>query len=67
MSQLTKQQYEHQAANCDGLCDIDRSRTSIAEPHLMPCVTCPFCKEIVTAELTQTTIHCPQCKVTVRR
>ncbi len=67
MPKLTKQQYEHQKGNCDGLCDIDHSRIAVDDPTKMPCVTCPFCKEIVTAELTETTIHCPACKITVKR
>lgn len=67
MSQLTKQQYEIQHAVCEGLCEIDHNRISVQDPNLMPCVTCPFCKEIVTAELTPDTIHCPACLVTVKR
>jgi uncharacterized CHY-type Zn-finger protein len=67
MSQLTAQTYEHQHAHCDGLCDIDPSRVDQKDETKMPCVTCPFCKEIVTAELTPTTIHCPACKITVKR
>lgn len=67
MSDLTKSIYEHQAANCDGLCEIDHNRIDKTDPTKMPCVTCPFCKEIVTAELTPSTIHCPACKVTVKR
>ena len=66
MSQLTQEIYEHQHADCDGLCDIDVKRIN-ADKTLMPCVTCPFCKEIVTAELTKTTIHCPACHITVKR
>lgn len=66
MSQLTKDIYEHQHANCDGLCDIDANRVDKQDRTKMPCVTCPFCKEIVTAELTKTTIHCPACLVTVQ-
>jgi len=67
MSDLTKEKYEHQHAECEGLCEIDHNRISKTDPNLMPCVTCPFCKEIVTAELTPTTIHCPSCLVTVKR
>lgn len=67
MPRLTKDKYAHQKANCDGLCDIDHSRISDSDPTKMPCVTCPFCREIVTAELTETTIHCPACKITVKR
>ncbi len=67
MSSLTKKQYEHQKANCDGLCDIDHDRVSNTNPNLMPCVTCPFCKQIVNAILTPDTISCPECKVTVKR
>lgn len=67
MSQLTREQYEHQKAACDGLCDIDHDRIAADDPNLMPCVTCPFCKELVDAILTPTTISCPACKVTVSR
>ena len=67
MNKLTTEQYEHQAAECDGLCEIDHSRVSKTDPNLMPCVTCPFCKQIVTAILTPKTISCPACKVTVSR
>lgn len=67
MSQLTKEQYEAQAAACDGLCDIDHDRISNTDPTLMPCVTCPFCKQLVDAILTPTSIACPSCKVEVTR
>lgn len=67
MNDLTKEKYEHQAAECEGLCVIDHDRIDKVDPTKMPCVTCPFCKEIVTAELTATTIHCPACKITVAR
>lgn len=67
MSKLTKEQYEHQHANCEGLCDIDHDRIAADNPNLMPCVTCPFCKQLVDAILTETTISCPECKVTVSR
>ena len=66
-NQLTKDQYEHQKSECNGLCEIDHNRIAADNPNLMPCVTCPFCKEIVNAELTLTTIHCPACKITVKR
>ncbi len=67
MNRLTKELYEHQAAECEGLCKIDHDRIDTYDETKMPCVTCPFCKEIVTAELTPTTIHCPACKITVKR
>lgn len=67
MSDLTVEQYEHQAANCDGLCSIDHDRIVNDNPNLMPCVTCPFCKELVDAILTPTTISCPKCKAQVKR
>jgi hypothetical protein len=67
MSHLTKEHYEHQAANCEGLCVIDHDRIDKEDLTKMPCVTCPFCKEIVTAELTPNSIHCPACKITVSR
>ena len=64
---LTKERYEHQKANCVGLCEIDHDRIAVDNPNLMPCVTCPFCKELVDAILTPTTISCPKCKTTVNR
>lgn len=64
---LTKDKYEHQKANCDGLCDIDPDRIAKDDPSLLPCVTCPFCKELVDAILTETTIKCPACDVVVSR
>lgn len=64
---LTKERYEHQKADCDGLCDIDHDRIAVDDPTRMPCVTCPFCKELVDAILTATTISCPMCLVTVKR
>jgi hypothetical protein len=67
MAELTLEQYEHQKAACDGLCDIDHDRISSTDPNRMPCVTCPFCKQLVDAILTPTTISCPQCEVTVSR
>jgi len=67
MSMLTQEEYEHKHDNCDGLCTIDPERVDQQDETRMPCVTCPFCKEIVTAELTPTTIHCPACKITVKR
>ncbi len=67
MTKLTPELYEHQAANCDGLCEIDHDRISNTNPNLMPCVTCPFCKKLVDAVLTPTTITCPSCDVTVSR
>lgn len=67
MSQLTKAQYQQQAANCDGLCIIDPARIAPKDDTKLPCVTCPFCKKVVTAELTPSSIHCPACKITVKR
>jgi hypothetical protein len=67
MAQLTTEEYEHKAANCDGLCEIDHNRIAADNPNLMPCVTCPFCKQLVNAILTPDTISCPACKVTVKR
>lgn len=64
---LTEAKYKKQKSECEGLCDIDQKRIDSKDNSKMPCVTCPFCKEIVTAELTPRTIHCPACKVTVER
>ncbi|HTE57586.1 MAG TPA: hypothetical protein VK694_02495 [Verrucomicrobiae bacterium] len=63
---LTKEHYEQQVADCDGLCIITDDMLA-ARPDLMRCVTCPFCKEVVNAILTPTTISCPKCEVTVNR
>lgn len=30
------------------------------------CVKCPFCKQIVNAHMTKTTISCPECKALVQ-
>jgi len=67
MKGLTIEQYEAQAADCDGLCVIDHDRISSTDPNLMPCVTCPFCTQLVDAVLTPSTISCPACEVTVSR
>ena len=64
--QLTKEMYEAQVADCDGLCVITDDMLE-QTPDLMQCVTCPFCKIVVNAILTKTTITCPECKVTVSR
>lgn len=65
---LTVEKYEHQHDDCeDGICDIDPNRIDDTDETKLPCVTCPFCLQIVTAELTPTTISCPNCKVTVQR
>lgn len=66
MSGLTKEQYEQQAVTCDGLCEVPVTDEQQAE-GILPCVKCPFCKEIVNAVLTPKTIHCPACKITVSR
>lgn len=67
MDDLTEEQYEHQKAECDGLCDINHNQIAANDSTLMPCVACPFCKQIVDAVLTPETIGCPECKVTVSR
>jgi hypothetical protein len=67
MHKLTKEHYDHQKANCDGLCDIDAHKIPVDNPNLLMCVTCPFCQKIVNAKLTPTTISCPECKTTVKR
>ena len=66
MSGLTKEQYEKQAAQCEGLCEVPVTHAQEVASEL-PCVTCPFCREIVTARLTPITISCPACKITVSR
>lgn len=67
MAKLTKELYEHQKSLCNDLCNIDHDRIVSSNPYLMPCVTCPFCKQVVDAILTKETISCPLCKVTVNR
>lgn len=67
MGQLTKEQYENQKAKCEDLCNIDHQKIAKHDPGLMPCVTCPFCKQIVNAILAPKTISCPACEVTVSR
>jgi hypothetical protein len=64
---MTVDNYHSQKANCDNLCDIDHDKISSTNPNLMPCVTCPFCKQLVDAILTPESISCPKCKVTVNR
>lgn len=66
MSQLTREIYEQQQAACDDLCIVPTTKVQEQTGEL-PCVRCPFCKEIVTAVLTKTTIACPACKVKVGR
>jgi hypothetical protein len=66
MQTLTKAQYEQKIAECDGLCVVTDDMLT-RTPDLMLCVTCPFCKEVVNAILTGTSISCPKCKVTVDR
>lgn len=62
---ISVEQYKRQQAECDGLCDV--TEVVVDESNLMRCVTCPFCKEIVSAILTEKTIACPECKVVVPR
>lgn len=38
-----------------------------SEPMVLKCVRCPFCKQTVNAELTETHISCPACGVSVER
>jgi len=66
MSELTKEQYEQQAADCDGLCVISEEMLE-ADPNLMKCVRCPFCEQIVNAIITAEEILCPECKATAKR
>jgi hypothetical protein len=66
MPNLTKKTYEQQAKDCDGLCEVPVTKQQV-ETGELPCVRCPFCKQIVTAVLTPTTISCPACKIEVAR
>ena len=66
MKKLTRELYEQQQAACDDLCIVPVTVPQEGAKEL-PCVRCPFCKEIVTAILTKTTIACPACKVKVGR
>lgn len=61
------EEYEKMRSECDGLCEIDPDRIDPEDGTKMPCVMCPFCKEIVTAILTPTSITCPNCKAHVHR
>jgi len=65
MKKLTTEEYKKQQAACDDLCNVTDELAE--EKEFKRCVTCPFCKEIVTAILTKTTIACPECKVVVPR
>lgn len=65
MKHLSVDEYHSQKADCDGLCDI--TDLVAEEKDYLRCVKCPFCSEIVTAELTPSTISCPECKITVNR
>ena len=65
MNNLHLDKYLQQKSECDGLCDIT---DEVAEnKNYLRCVTCPFCKQIVDAILTETTIACPSCEVIVDR
>lgn len=66
MKGLSITEYQQQVADCDGLCVITDDMLA-AEPDLMRCVTCPFCRQIVDAVLAPGTISCPECKLTVER
>ncbi len=63
---LSVDEYHKQQADCDELCNITELMVE-DNPNMMMCVTCPFCKELVNAILTDTTIACPECKVVVNR
>lgn len=63
--QLLIKEYQKQKNECDGLCDVTEKVAE--EKNFLRCVTCPFCKEIVDAILTKTTIACPACDVIVDR
>ena len=65
MAELQLKEYYEKKALCDDKCNPDYEKSK--DNKYLPCVTCPFCKEIVTAELTPKTIHCPACKITVER
>lgn len=65
MKALSTEEYNRQKSDCDGLCDI--TEEVVEEKNYLRCVTCPFCKELVDAVLTKTTIACPACSVIVDR
>ena len=58
-------EYYHMQSLCDDKCYV--TDELIEEREYMKCVTCPFCKELVNAVLTKSTIACPACKVEVER
>ena len=66
MDTMTTEIYEQQQAACNDLCIVPATKLQEQTGEL-PCVRCPFCKEIVTAILTKTSIACPACKVSVGR
>jgi hypothetical protein len=61
---LTKEEYEQQVADCDGLCVI--TDKFLEATHQMKCVRCPFCGDIVDAILTKTHIICPACNASAK-
>lgn len=63
---ISVKEYQKQQADCNDLCNITQEMVD-KKPDLMMCVTCPFCKVLVNAILTNTTIACPACEVVVDR
>lgn len=63
---MSTDEYHRMQSDCDDLCNVT-VRMVEDDLNLMKCVTCPFCKETVNAILTEETISCPKCKVTVKR
>ena len=62
---MTKEEYIEKQKACDTLCDV--TDELVEERNFMKCVTCPFCKEIVDAIVTKSTIACPKCEIIVER
>ena len=58
-------EYYKMQADCDNQCQVDDEL--VEDRNFMKCVSCPFCKEVVNAILTKSTIACPACKVEVKR
>lgn len=62
---MNTEDYTRMKNACDGLCDV--TDELVEDRDMMRCVTCPFCKEMVDAILTKTTIACPACEIIVER
>ena len=62
---MRTEEYYKMQSDCDDKCYV--TEVLVEEREQMKCVTCPFCKKVVNAILTKSTIACPACKVEVKR